>query len=83
MNKIVSLRLEEVAKSLSDRRISLLVENGAREWLAETGYSPIYGARSIKRIISKSVRRPLATAILQGTIRLVFQFIEIRRIVVN
>ncbi|BGP09840.1 chaperone ATPase hsp78 [Rhodotorula toruloides] len=70
--KIVDLRLSEVQHTLNhssaapERRIGLLVEQGARDWLAQNGYQPRWGARALNRLISTHVRRPLAEAILRG-----------------
>lgn len=69
--EIVNLRLKEVQQALntSERRIELLVEQGARDWLAQQGYQPKWGARALNRLIGKQVRQPLAAALLKGTIR--------------
>jgi ATP-dependent Clp protease ATP-binding subunit ClpB len=71
ISDIVQLRLQEIQTTLhqADRRIELLVEQGARDWLAEKGYQPQYGARALNRLVNKAVRQPLASAILRGTIR--------------
>lgn len=68
---IVTIRLREVQQALhaSDRRIELLVEQGARDWLATEGYQPRWGARALNRLINREVRQPLARAILRGTVR--------------
>ncbi|GAA6037419.1 hypothetical protein JCM8097_008562 [Rhodosporidiobolus ruineniae] len=72
IRKIVDLRLSEVEHTLNhspaapERRIALLVEQGARDWLAEHGYEPRYGARALTRLINRQVRKPLAEAILRG-----------------
>ena len=49
--KVVSLRLEDVSERLRDRRITIDVNDDAKEWLAEKGYSTMYGARAIARIV--------------------------------
>lgn len=69
--EIVTLRLREVQQALtaSDRRIELLVEQGARDWLASEGYEPRWGARALNRLVNRQVRQPLASALLRGTIR--------------
>jgi len=67
--EVVSLRLDDVAKRLKNRRIALDVDGRAREWLAERGYSNVYGARAIARIVRTDVLFPLAQKLLQGTIR--------------
>ncbi|KZT01006.1 P-loop containing nucleoside triphosphate hydrolase protein [Laetiporus sulphureus 93-53] len=67
--QVVSLRLTDVAARLKHRRISLDVDQRAREWLAEEGYSDIYGARAIARVVRTKVLFPLAQKLLNGTIR--------------
>ncbi|GAA6053962.1 hypothetical protein JCM3770_004643 [Rhodotorula araucariae] len=69
---IVDLRLAELQHTLNhspaapDRRIGLLVEQGARDWLARVGYHPAYGARALNRVISREVRKPLSELIIRG-----------------
>jgi len=54
---------------LRDRRITLEVTAGAREWLAVTGYDPAYGARPLRRLVQKEIGDRLARAILSGEAR--------------
>ena len=54
--EVVSLRLKDVADRLQDRRITLNVDDGAKYWLAKQGYSNVYGARAIARIVRTKVR---------------------------
>ena len=54
---------------MDDRKITITLDAGAREWLAEKGWDPAYGARPLKRVIQKSVQDPLAEMILAGTIK--------------
>jgi len=49
--EVVSLRLKDVSGRLQDRRITLDVDGGAKDWLAKQGYSDVYGARAIARIV--------------------------------
>ena len=70
--QVVSLRLNDVAERLKSRRISLDVDDGAKEWLAKQGYSQVYGARAIARVVRSDVLFPLAQKLLKGTIRLGF-----------
>ena len=73
---VVSLRLEDVAHRLKSRRISLDVDGASKDWLAQHGYSEIYGARAIARVVRTDVLFPLARKLLRGTIRCVsFKFI--------
>ncbi|KIM39539.1 hypothetical protein M413DRAFT_447019 [Hebeloma cylindrosporum] len=67
--KVVSLRLRDVADRLKNRRISLDVDDAARQWLANHGYSDMYGARAIARVVRTDVLFPLAQKLLRGTIR--------------
>ncbi|KAI6101707.1 P-loop containing nucleoside triphosphate hydrolase protein [Pisolithus croceorrhizus] len=66
---IVSLRLRDVASRLRDRRITLDVDDTAKHWLAKKGYSEVYGARAIARVVRTDVLFPLAQKLLRGTIR--------------
>ncbi|KAJ3502391.1 hypothetical protein NMY22_g18603 [Coprinellus aureogranulatus] len=66
---VVDLRLKDVADRLKARRISLDVDGAAKEWLAQHGYSDMYGARAIARIVRTDVLFPLAQKLLKGTIR--------------
>lgn len=67
--QVVSLRLNDVADRLKGRRITLDIDDNAREWLAAQGYSNIYGARAIARVVRTKVLFPLAQKLLNGTIR--------------
>ncbi len=67
--KVVDLRLADVQERLRSRRITLDVDQGAKDWLAKEGYSDIYGARAIARIVRTKVLFPLAQKLLKGTIR--------------
>lgn len=53
--EVVSLRLKDVADRLQDRRIALDVDDGAKDWLANKGYSDVYGARAIARVVRTKV----------------------------
>ncbi|KAF9558351.1 P-loop containing nucleoside triphosphate hydrolase protein, partial [Agrocybe pediades] len=67
--KVVDLRLDDVAERLKHRRIELDVDEPARNWLAKKGYSDMYGARAIARVVRTDVLFPLAQKLLRGTIR--------------
>jgi len=69
MGRIVDIQLDRLQKLLEDRKIAITLEPKAREWLADKGYDPAYGARPLKRVIQKSVQDPLAELILSGKIR--------------
>src|SRR5438128_11834209 len=66
MTKIVDIQMKRLAKLLEDRKITIVLEPSARDWLAEKGWDPAYGARPLKRVIQKSVQDPLSELILSG-----------------
>jgi ATP-dependent Clp protease ATP-binding subunit ClpB len=69
MGRIVDIQMLRLQKLLEDRKIVLTLEPKGREWLADKGYDPAYGARPLKRVIQKSVQDPLAELILSGKIK--------------
>jgi ATP-dependent Clp protease ATP-binding subunit ClpB len=69
MGRIVDIQLTRLQKLLDDRKITLSLDTKAREWLAEKGYDPAYGARPLKRTIQKAVQDPLSELILAGRIK--------------
>ncbi len=66
LSRIVEIQLGNLRKLLSDRKIDLQLSEAAKEWLANTGYDPVYGARPLKRTIQRYVQDPLALKILSG-----------------
>jgi ATP-dependent Clp protease ATP-binding subunit ClpB len=69
MAGIVDIQVERLAGLLEERKLELELSDGARRWLAEAGYDPVYGARPLKRSIQRSLQDPLARLILEGRIR--------------
>ncbi len=69
MGRIVDIQLDRLQKLLEDRKIAIALDAKAREWLADKGYDPAYGARPLKRVIQKYVQDPLAELILSGQIK--------------
>jgi ATP-dependent Clp protease ATP-binding subunit ClpB len=69
MTRIVDIQIARLQKLLDDRKIVLTLEPSAREWLADKGWDPAYGARPLKRVIQKSVQDPLAEMILAGAVK--------------
>jgi ATP-dependent Clp protease ATP-binding subunit ClpB len=69
MGRIVNIQLKRLSKLLEDRKITIKLDPAAREWLADKGYDPAYGARPLKRAIQKAVQDPLAELILSGKVR--------------
>ena len=69
MGEIVDIQLQRLMKLLADRKITLKLDDAAKEWLGKKGYEPAYGARPLKRAIQKYVQDPLAEMVLAGKIR--------------
>ena len=65
---IVNIQVAQVASRLTDRRIKLDVTDAAREWLANTGYDPAYGARPLRRLVQTEVGDQLARMLLAGKV---------------
>ena len=68
LTRIVDLQVERLAARLAGRRLTLTVTPAAREWLALTGFDPVYGARPLRRLIQSAVGDQLARALLAGEI---------------
>ncbi|NDV02574.1 ATP-dependent chaperone ClpB [Pseudoroseicyclus tamaricis] len=69
MGGIVDIQLGLLAKRLVSRGITLSLDDGARQWLAEEGYDPVFGARPLKRVIQRALQDPLAEMILAGEVK--------------
>jgi ATP-dependent Clp protease ATP-binding subunit ClpB len=69
MSKIVDIQMQRLGKLLEERKIAIVLEPAARDWLADKGWDPAYGARPLKRVIQKSVQDPLAEMILSGRVK--------------
>jgi ATP-dependent Clp protease ATP-binding subunit ClpB len=69
MARIVDIQMVRLARLLEERKITIKLEPSARDWLADKGWDPAYGARPLKRVIQKSVQDPLAEMILSGRIK--------------
>jgi ATP-dependent Clp protease ATP-binding subunit ClpB len=65
---IVDLQVDRLGKRLADRRLTLTVTPAAREWLAMTGFDPLYGARPLRRLVQSAIGDQLARALLAGEI---------------
>jgi len=66
--KIIDVQLERLRAMLHERNISLVLEDSARELLANEGYDPSFGARPLKRAIQTLIQNPLAMKLLRGEI---------------
>ncbi len=68
LTEIVDLQVNRLGARLADRRLTLDVTPEAKEWLALTGFDPVYGARPLRRLIQSSIGDALARALLSGQI---------------
>jgi len=68
LTQIVDLQVARLAGRLADRRLALTVTPAAREWLAVTGFDPVYGARPLRRLVQSAIGDQLARALLSGEI---------------
>ncbi|GAA4642684.1 ATP-dependent chaperone ClpB [Gordonia humi] len=66
---IVDIQLAQLGKRLAQRRLDLQVTPKAKEWLAERGFDPLYGARPLRRLVQQAIGDRLAKALLAGDVR--------------
>jgi ATP-dependent Clp protease ATP-binding subunit ClpB len=69
MGGIVEIQMARLLKRLAGRNIRLELDEGAKKWLADEGYDPVFGARPLKRVIQKALQDPLAEALLAGDVK--------------
>jgi ATP-dependent Clp protease ATP-binding subunit ClpB len=77
INHIVDIQLALIDKRLKDRKLSIELTDAAKKYMADQGYSPVYGARPLKRSLQKLILDPLAMEILAG------KFAEGDKILIN
>jgi ATP-dependent Clp protease ATP-binding subunit ClpB len=68
MAAIVDIQMARLQALLTERKISIKLDDAARTWLANQGYDPIYGARPLKRVIQRNIQDPLAEEMLAGRV---------------
>jgi len=68
MGAIVAIQMQRLLALLAERKITVDLGEDARDWLANKGYDPVYGARPLKRVIQKYLQDPLAEQILSGEV---------------
>ena len=68
IEKIIDLQLEKTQKRLAEKRITLLVDDKAKKFLAKEGYDPDFGARPLKRVLQAKLLDQLALKLIEGTI---------------
>ncbi|MAC78045.1 MAG: ATP-dependent chaperone ClpB [Rhodobacteraceae bacterium] len=69
MDGIVDIQMARLMKRLADRKIRLELDQDAKQWLADEGYDPVFGARPLKRVIQRALQDPLAEMLLSGDLK--------------
>jgi ATP-dependent Clp protease ATP-binding subunit ClpB len=69
IGQIVEIQLRYLRRRLADRDLTLELTDQAREYLANKGYEPLFGARPLKRLIQREIQDPLALKLLSGEVR--------------
>lgn len=70
IREIVDIRLKEMQQRLNDRRITLSVPDTVKDWLADRGYDPKFGARPLNRLITNEIGNGLADKIIRGELKM-------------
>ncbi|KAG5928493.1 chaperone ATPase hsp78 [Claviceps africana] len=70
IREIVDIRLAELQRRLDDKRITLSVPDAVKDWLAERGYDPRFGARPLNRLITNEIANGLAARIIRGELKM-------------
>jgi ATP-dependent Clp protease ATP-binding subunit ClpB len=68
ITKIVDLLLADLNRRLADRRVTVKLDAKAREWAAEKGYDPVFGARPLKRFLQRQIETTLARGLIAGSV---------------
>lgn len=68
LKAIVDVQIQHLQKLLDDKRIIIKLDEKSRNWLAENGFDPVYGARPLKRLIQKEIQNQIAKMILSGEV---------------
>ncbi len=69
IREIVDIQVRNLSKVLADRKLSIELTDAAKDWLADVGYDPLFGARPLKRVVYKEVQVPLSKRLLAGDFR--------------
>jgi len=68
ITKIVDLLLADLNRRLADRRVTVSLDTKAKEWAAEKGYDPVFGARPLKRFLQRQIETTLARGLISGQV---------------
>jgi ATP-dependent Clp protease ATP-binding subunit ClpB len=68
ITSIVDLLMADLNKRLLERRVTVQLDEKAKEWVAEKGYDPVFGARPLKRFLQRNIETKLARALIAGEV---------------
>ncbi len=66
LRSIVDLMIKDLEKRLEERKLTLVMTDSAKSWIAKVGFDPVYGARPLRRAVERYVENPLSTKVLKG-----------------
>jgi len=66
LRSIVDLMVKDLEKRLEERKLTLVMTDAAKSWIAKVGFDPVYGARPLRRAVERYVENPLSTKLLRG-----------------
>ena len=66
LRSIVDLMVKDLEKRLQERKLTLIMTDAAKSWIAKVGFDPVYGARPLRRAVERYVENPLSTKVLKG-----------------
>ena len=66
---IVDLLLSDLNKRMAEKRVTVVLDKKAKEWAAEKGYDPVFGARPLKRFLQRQIETQLARALIAGDVK--------------
>jgi ATP-dependent Clp protease ATP-binding subunit ClpC len=66
LRRIVDLMVKDLEKRLQERKLTLVMTDAAKSWIAKVGFDPVYGARPLRRAVERFVENPLSTKVLKG-----------------
>ncbi len=69
LEKIIDIQMKRVRERLAQKRIEITLTPGAKKYLAQEGYDPVFGARPLKRVIQRDILNPLSVKILDGSLK--------------
>jgi len=69
ITSIVDLLLADLNKRLTDRRVTVTLDKKSKDWVAEKGYDPVFGARPLKRFLQRNIETKLARGLLSGEVQ--------------